>query len=66
MRKILALSLAIILVIITAFCQSGAFSLGLGGKLDRRLRHNDNDYYSYGGATNNDRQVLPKRGDIAS
>ena len=64
MRKVITLSLAILLTVTLASC---AYSLGLGGKLDRRSRaqENYNDYYSYGGATNNDRQVLPKRGDIA-
>ena len=63
MRKIFVISLAAILVIILASC---LLAKGLEGKLDRGSRnHNDNDYYSRGGVTNNERSVLPRRGDIA-
>ena len=51
--------------IILVFCLANfANAAGLGGKLDRNVSSPRYDY-SNGGATNNGRSVLPKRGDIA-
>ena len=51
--------------IILVFCLANfANAAGLGGKLDRHVSGPSYDY-SNGGATNNGRSVLPKRGDIA-